>query len=182
MEMSTPERNQRRPAVSRIPLPRRTSRSWRDAPLDAQVDDAAWLASRGDAAGMTASLRFLFRMLLFEPRDRFKAGDLHLQPGGGDETLKDSTASGSEEHRFDLRARGPMSTGVHAQRLAAPDKFKGPCPARGTTCPGSTRGAAPAPRARGITISADDGQIVVDKRAVSLRGRQWSDPKAFSGV
>jgi cytochrome b6-f complex iron-sulfur subunit len=66
--------------------------------------------------------------------------------------------------------------------LAAQNKFKCPCHGSGYYVSGiNFEGPAPRPLERAeITLSPDDGQIIVDKATRYLYERgQWSDPKAF---
>jgi cytochrome b6-f complex iron-sulfur subunit len=66
--------------------------------------------------------------------------------------------------------------------LEAENKFKCPCHGSGYYVSGiNFEGPAPRPLERAeIGISAEDGQIIVDKAVRYLYERgQWSDPKAF---
>jgi hypothetical protein len=91
----------------------------------------AWTGfAAATAAGLTATVRFLFPNVLFEPPTRFKCP---------------------------CHGSGYYVSGIN---------FEGPAP-------------RPLERAE-IGLSAEDGQIIVDKATRYLYERgQWTDPKAF---
>ena len=146
----------------------------------------AWTGfAAATAAGLTATVRFLFPNVLFEPPTRFKAGDPSTYALGRGRALEGEVRGLDRPgHRLDLRPRGRL----HAPRLHAElagrrrTSSSARATARATTCPGiNFEGPAPRPLERAeIGVSAEDGQIIVDKATRYLYERgQWSDPKAF---
>lgn len=187
--MSTPERN--RSALGRLPDPL--------PPQDVTLDGVtrrstikwmtlAWVGfAAATAAGMTASLRFLFPNVLFEPPTRFKAGDPSTYSPGVDERWKDKYGIWIVRNTDSIFALVARCThlGCTPNWLAAQNKFKCPCHGSGYYVSGiNFEGPTPRPLERAeITVSPEDGQIVVDKAMRYLYERgQWSDPKAFIKV
>jgi len=145
----------------------------------------AWIGfTAATVAGLTATMRFMFPNVLFEPPTRFKAGDPSTYSLGVDERWKEKYGVWivrSTETIYALVAVC-VHLGCTPNWLAAQNKFKCPCHGSGYYISGiNFEGPAPRPLERAeITLSPDDGQIVVDKATRYLYERgQWSDPKAF---
>ena len=145
----------------------------------------AWVGfAAATVAGLTASMRFMFPNVLFEPPTRFKAGDPSTYSPGVDERWKEKYGVWivrSTEAIYALVAVC-VHLGCTPNWLAAQNKFKCPCHGSGYYVSGiNFEGPAPRPLERAeITLSPDDGQIIVDKATRYLYERgQWSDPKAF---
>ena len=146
----------------------------------------AWVGfAAATAAGLTASIRFMFPNVLFEPPSSFKAGfPADYQVGEVDERWKEKFGIWIVRNTDSIYAL--VATCVHLgctpNWLAAQNKFKCPCHGSGYYVSGiNFEGPAPRPLERAeITISPDDGQIIVDKATRYLYERgQWADPKAF---
>ena len=145
----------------------------------------AWVSfAAATAAGLTATLRFMFPNVLFEPPTRFKAGDPSTYSPGVDERWKEKYGVWIVRNTTSIYAL--VATCVHLgctpNWLPAQNKFKCPCHGSGYYVSGiNFEGPAPRPLERAeITISPEDGQIIVDKAVRYLYERgQWSDPKAF---
>ena len=145
----------------------------------------AWVGfAAATAAGVTASLRFLFPNVLFEPPTRFKAGDPATYAVGMDERWKEKYRVWIVRNSESIYAPIARCThlGCTPNWLGAQNKFKCPCHGSGFYVSGiNFEGPAPRPleRAR-IEIDPGDGQIVVEKGVRYLYERgQWSDPAAF---
>jgi cytochrome b6-f complex iron-sulfur subunit len=144
----------------------------------------AWLAfAAATAAGLAATVRFLFPNVLFEPPTRFKAGDPSTYPPGVDERWKEKFGVWIVRSRSAIYALVAVCThlGCTPNWLAAQNKFKCPCHGSGYYISGiNFEGPTPRPLERAqISLSPEDGQIVVDKsfRFLYERG-QWNDPLA----
>jgi len=180
--MSSPERKVSRaeppPAPDVLPdgVTRRSTLKWMTL---------AWVGfAAATGAGLTATLRFLFPNVLFEPPTRFKAGDPSTYSFGVDERWKEKYGIWivrNTESMYALVARC-THLGCTPNWLAAQNKFKCPCHGSGYYVSGvNFEGPTPRPLERAeIGVSADDGQLVVDKATRYLYERgQWSDPKSF---
>ena len=145
----------------------------------------AWIAFiAATGAGLTATVRFLFPNVLFEPPTRFKAGDPSSYGIGVDERWKEKFGVWIVRSTDKIYALVAVCThlGCTPNWLPAQNKFKCPCHGSGYYISGiNFEGPTPRPLERAeITISPEDGQIVVDKAMRFLYERgQWSDPKAF---
>jgi cytochrome b6-f complex iron-sulfur subunit len=129
-------------------------------------------------------MRFMFPNVLFEPPTRFKAGDPSTYSPGVDERWKEKFGVWIVRNTDSIYALVAVCVhlGCTPNWLAAQNKFKCPCHGSGYYVSGiNFEGPAPRPLERAeITLSPDDGQIVVDKATRYLYERgQWSDPKAF---
>jgi cytochrome b6-f complex iron-sulfur subunit len=148
----------------------------------------AWTGfAAATAAGLTATARFLFPNVLFEPPTRFKAGAPDTYALGVDERWKEKYGIWIVRNQDSIYALVATCThlGCTPNWLAAQKKFKCPCHGSGYYVSGiNFEGPTPRPLERAeIEISPDDGQMVVDKAVRFLYERgQWSDPKAFIHV
>jgi cytochrome b6-f complex iron-sulfur subunit len=135
-------------------------------------------------AGLTASVRFMFPNVLFEPPTRFKAGDPSGYGLGVDERWKEKFGVWIVRNTNSIYALVAVCThlGCTPNWLQAQNKFKCPCHGSGYYISGiNFEGPTPRPLERAeIMLSPDDGQIVVDKAVRFLYERgQWTDPKSF---
>src|SRR5881409_1966892 len=180
--MSTPQRRAVvAPATSPAPdvladgVTRRSTLKWMTL---------AWVGfAAATGAGLTASLRFLFPNVLFEPPTRFKAGDPSTYSFGVDERWKGKYRVWIVRNTDSLYALLARCThlGCTPNWLAAQNKFKCPCHGSGFYKSGiNFEGPAPRPLERARIVLADDGQILVDKaRKFQCELGQWTDPEAF---
>jgi cytochrome b6-f complex iron-sulfur subunit len=149
---------------------------------------AAFTASMLTAA--TATGRFMFPNVLFEPPPTFKAGlPEEIQVGQVDERFKQSEAV------WLVRDVDPVSgnTGIYALStvcthlgctpnwLEAAQEFKCPCHGSGYYKNGiNFEGPTPRPLERYAISLADDGQILVDKsRKFQYEKGEWANPQSF---
>ena len=145
----------------------------------------AWVGfAAATITGLTASVRFLFPNVLFEPPTRFKAGVPSDYAAGVDERWKEKYGIWIVRNTDSIYALVAVCVhlGCTPNWLPAQNKFKCPCHGSGYYVSGiNFEGPAPRPLERAeITLSPDDGQIIVDKATRYLYERgQWSDPKAF---
>ena len=145
----------------------------------------AWTGfAAATAAGLTATVRFLFPNVLFEPPTRFKAGEPSSYALGVDERWKEKYGVWIVRDTNSIYALVAVCVhlGCTPNWLQAQNKFKCPCHGSGYYISGIIfEGPAPRPLERAeIGISAEDGQIIVDKATRYLYERgQWTDPKAF---
>jgi cytochrome b6-f complex iron-sulfur subunit len=145
----------------------------------------AWTGfAAATAAGLTATVRFLFPNVLFEPPTRFKAGDPSTYSLGVDERWKEKFGVWIVRDTNSIYALVAVCVhlGCTPNWLQAQNKFKCPCHGSGYYVSGiNFEGPAPRPLERAeIGVSPEDGQIIVDKATRYLYERgQWSDPKAF---
>jgi len=145
----------------------------------------AWTGfAAATAAGLTATVRFLFPNVLFEPPTRFKAGEPTTYSLGVDERWKEKFGVWIVRDTNSIYALVAVCVhlGCTPNWLQAQNKFKCPCHGSGYYVSGiNFEGPAPRPLERAeIGIAAEDGQIIVDKAVRYLYERgQWSDPKAF---
>jgi cytochrome b6-f complex iron-sulfur subunit len=152
---------------------------------------AAWLGfTAATVVGLTATVRFLFPNVLFEPPTRFKAGDPSTYSPGVDERWKEKfgvwlvrTPDDLEQHASGFYALLTVCThlGCTPNYLSAENKFKCPCHGSGYRLTGiNFEGPTPRPLERCRVALADDGQILVDKsRKFQWELGQWTDPDAF---
>lgn len=170
------------PAAKRA-IPRRSFFSWMT------VAWAAFTASMLAAA--TATGRFMFPNVLFEPPPTFKAGfPDEIQVGQVDERFKQRYAVWLVRTAFDEYAKASgifaLSTvcthlGCTPNWLEAEQKYKCPCHGSGYYKNGvNFEGPTPRPLERFAITLADDGQILVDKsRKFQQEKGEWSNPAAF---
>jgi cytochrome b6-f complex iron-sulfur subunit len=148
----------------------------------------AWLGfAAATVAGLTASMRFMFPNVLFEPPTRFKAGDPSTYSPGVDERWKEKYGVWivrTTDAIYSLVAVC-VHLGCTPNWLAAQNKFKCPCHGSGYYRTGvNFEGPAPRPLERAkIYVDPSDGQIVVDKSKQFHQERgEWTDPEAFIKV
>jgi cytochrome b6-f complex iron-sulfur subunit len=163
-------------------IPRRALFSWMG------VAWAAFAASMVATASATG--RFMFPNVLFEPPATFKAGlPSDFQPGLVDERFKQrfgvwlvrdvDIVTGA----MGIYALSTVCThlGCTPDWLPAAQKFKCPCHGSGYYKDGiNFEGPTPRPLERFAISLADDGQILVDKNAkFQFEKGQWADPRSF---
>src|SRR5438132_11709608 len=152
----------------------------------------AWTAFTASMlAAATATTRFMFPNVLFEPPPTFKAGfPNEIQVGQVDERFKQRFAVWLVRTAFD---EWSMSAGIYALStvcthlgctpnwLEAEQKFKCPCHGSGYYKTGvNFEGPTPRPLERYAIALADDGQILVDKsRKFQEEKGEWTNPAAF---
>ena len=148
----------------------------------------AWVGfAAAVGAGATAMLRFLFPNVLFEPPTLFKAGAPSDYAPGVDERWKEKFGVWIVRNQTEVYSLIAVCVhlGCTPNWLAAQNKFKCPCHGSGYYISGINF-EGPAPRAlerAAISISPDDGQLIVDKGQKFLFEQgQWTDPKAFVKV
>ena len=157
-------------------IPRRSFISWMT------VAWAAFTASMLAAA--TATTRFMFPNVLFEPPPTFKAGfPVEIQVGQVDERFKQRFAVWLVRDAEELFALSTVCThlGCTPNWLEAEQKFKCPCHGSGFYKSGvNFEGPTPRPLERFAISLADDGQIVVDKsRKFQQEKGEWLNPASF---
>ena len=171
------------PASSKTAVPRRSLLSW---------VTLAWVAFTASMlASLTATARFMFPNVLFEPPPTFKAGlPNEIQIGQVDERFKQRFAVWLVRSAFD---EWGMASGIYALStvcthlgctpnwLEAEQKFKCPCHGSGYYKTGvNFEGPTPRPLERYAISLADDGQILVDKsRKFQEEKGEWTNPAAF---
>ncbi|OLC31288.1 MAG: Rieske (2Fe-2S) protein [Acidobacteria bacterium 13_1_20CM_2_55_15] len=152
----------------------------------------AWVAFTASMlASLTATARFMFPNVLFEPPPTFKAGfPNEIQIGQVDERFKQRFAVWLVRSAFDEWGMGSgiyaLSTvcthlGCTPNWLEAEQKFKCPCHGSGYYKTGvNFEGPTPRPLERYAIALADDGQILVDKsRKFQAEKGEWTNPAAF---
>jgi len=170
------------PAAKAV-MPRRSFFSWMTL---------AWTAFTASMlAAATATTRFMFPNVLFEPPPTFKAGfPNEIQVGQVDERFKQKFAVWLVRTAFDQWANASgifaLSTvcthlGCTPNWLEAEQKFKCPCHGSGYYKTGvNFEGPTPRPLERFAISLADDGQILVDKsRKFQEEKGEWTNPAAF---
>jgi cytochrome b6-f complex iron-sulfur subunit len=173
-------------APAKAKVPRRSFLSW---------VTLAWVAFTASMlASLTATARFMFPNVLFEPPPTFKAGfPNEIQVGQVDERFKQRSAVWLVRTAFDEwgKAAGiyALSTvcthlGCTPNWLEAEQKFKCPCHGSGYYKTGvNFEGPTPRPLERYAISLADDGQILVDKsRKFQEEKGEWDNPAAFLKV
>jgi len=163
-------------------MPRRAFFSWMGV---------AWTAFTASmVATATATGRFMFPNVLFEPPATFKAGiPDDFQPGQVDERFKQRFGvwlvkdNDVQTGAFGIYALSTVCThlGCTPDWLPAAQKFKCPCHGSGYYKNGiNFEGPTPRPLERFAISLADDGQIVVDKNSkFQYEKGQWADPRSF---
>jgi cytochrome b6-f complex iron-sulfur subunit len=167
----------------KAPMPRRSFLSWMTL---------AWAAFTASMlAALTATGRFMFPNVLFEPPPTFKAGfPNEIQVGQVDERFKQKFAVWLVRTAYDQYANASgifaLSTvcthlGCTPNWLEAEQKFKCPCHGSGYYKTGvNFEGPTPRPLERYAISLADDGQILVDKsRKFQQEKGEWTNPAAF---
>src|SRR5262245_41656558 len=151
----------------------------------------AWTAFTASmlAAG-TATARFMFPNVLFEPPPTFKAGfPNEIQAGQVDERFKSRgvwlvrTDYDQWANSSGIFALSTVCThlGCTPNWLEAEQKFKCPCHGSGYYKTGvNFEGPTPRPLERFAISLADDGQILVDKsRKFQQEKGEWTNPASF---
>ena len=163
-------------------MPRRAFFSWMGV---------AWTAFTASmVATATATGRFMFPNVLFEPPATFKAGiPDDFQPGQVDERFKQRFGvwlvkdNDVQTGAFGIYALSTVCThlGCTPDWLPAAQKFKCPCHGSGYYKNGiNFEGPTPRPLERFAIKLADDGQIEVDKNTkFQYEKGQWADPRSF---
>lgn len=171
--------------AAKAKVPRRSILSWMTL---------AWAAFTASMlATLTATGRFMFPNVLFEPPPTFKAGfPNEIQVGQVDERFK-PRGVWLVRTAFDQYAGAPgifaLSTvcthlGCTPNWLEAEQKYKCPCHGSGYYKDGvNFEGPTPRPLERYAISLGDDGQIVVDKsRKFQQEKGEWTNPAAFLRV
>jgi cytochrome b6-f complex iron-sulfur subunit len=172
-----------KPAGGKL-IPRRSMISWMTL---------AWAAfSASMLAAATATGRFMFPNVLFEPPPTFKAGyPSELQQGIVDERFKPLGVWLVKDNDVVTGALGiyALSTvcthlGCTPNWLAGEQKFKCPCHGSGYYKNGiNFEGPTPRPLERFAIELAEDGQIRVDKsRKFQYEKGEWVNPQSFLKV
>src|SRR6516162_102468 len=164
-------------------MPRRSFLSWMTL---------AWTAFTASMlAAATATGRFMFPNVLFEPPPTFKAGfPSEIQVGQVDERFKQKFAVWLVRTAYDQYANASgifaLSTvcthlGCTPNWLEGEQKFKCPCHGSGYYKTGvNFEGPTPRPLERFAISLADDGQILVDKsKKFQEEKGEWNNPAAF---
>jgi cytochrome b6-f complex iron-sulfur subunit len=163
-------------------VPRRAFLSWMGV---------AWTAFTASmVATATATGRFMFPNVLFEPPATFKAGTPdEIQSGQVDERFKQKFGvwlvkdNDVQTGAFGIYALSTVCThlGCTPNWLQGEQKFKCPCHGSGYYKNGiNFEGPTPRPLERFAISLADDGQILVDKNAkFQYEKGQWADPRSF---
>lgn len=174
-----------KPAPAAAPkgkMPRRSLLSWMTL---------AWVAFTASMlATLTATGRFMFPNVLFEPPPTFKAGTPdEIQIGQVDERFKPRgvwlvrTAFDQYAGAEGIFALSTVCThlGCTPNWLEAEQKYKCPCHGSGYYKTGvNFEGPTPRPLERYAISLGDDGQIVVDKsRKFQQEKGEWTNPAAF---
>src|SRR5438552_13836387 len=173
------------PASSKTAVPRRSLLSW---------VTLAWVAFTASMlASLTATARFMFPNVLFEPPPTFKAGfPNQIQVGQVDERFKQRFAVWLVRTAFDPYA---MAEGIFALStvcthlgctpnwLDSERKFKCPCHGSGFRITGiNFEGPAPRPLER-FKIELIEGELVVDKSAKFLYEKgEWENTQSYYGA
>src|SRR5215510_14840574 len=157
-------------------MPRRSFISWMTL---------AWAAFTASMlASLTATGRFMFPNVLFEPPPTFKAGfPNEIQVGQVDERFKQKSAVWLVRDPNGIYALSTVCThlGCTPNWLEAEQKFKCPCHGSGYYKSGiNFEGPTPRPLERYAISLADDGQILVDKsRKFQYEKGEWDNPASF---
>src|SRR6516225_3194443 len=172
--------------AAKASMPRRSFLSWMTL---------AWTAFTASMlAAVTATARFMFPNVLFEPPPPFKAGfPSEIQVGQVDERFKQKFAVWLVRTAYDQYANASgifaLSTvcthlGCTPNWLEGEQKFKCPCHGSGYYKTGvNFEGPTPRPLERFAISLADDGQILVDKsRKFQEEKGEWDNPAAFLKV
>jgi cytochrome b6-f complex iron-sulfur subunit len=144
----------------------------------------AWVAFGASmlAAG-TATARFMFPNVLFEPPSSFRAGrPEEFQVGVVDERFKEGFGVWLVRDQGGIYALSTICThlGCTPNWLGAEQKFKCPCHGSGFYITGiNFEGPAPRPLERYAIRLAEDGQVIVDKSQKFQEEKgQWENPGA----
>ncbi len=145
----------------------------------------AWVSFTASmlAAG-TATARFMFPNVLFEPPSTFRAGrPEEFQLGVVDERFKEGFGVWlvREEEGIYVLSTTCTHLGCTPNWLSAEKKFKCPCHGSGFYITGiNFEGPAPRPLERFSISLAEDGQVLVDKgRKFQQEKGEWTLPGAY---
>src|SRR5215469_11179672 len=132
----------------------------------------------------TATIRFMFPNVLFEPPSTFKAGyPQEIQVGEVDERYKQAKGIWLVRDTGGIYALIAVCThlGCTPNWLQEEQKFKCPCHGSGYYKSGiNFEGPTPRPLERFAISLADDGQILVDKsKKFQEEKGEWINPAAF---
>jgi cytochrome b6-f complex iron-sulfur subunit len=171
-----------KPVAAKAVMPRRSFLSWMTL---------AWTAfTAAMLATLTATARFMFPNVLFEPPTTFKAGlPSEIQAGQVDERFKQrfavwlvrdvDPATGASG----IFALSTVCThlGCTPNWLESEQKFKCPCHGSGYYKNGvNFEGPTPRPLERFAISLAEDGQILVDKSTkFQFEKGEWKDPRSL---
>ena len=145
----------------------------------------AWTGfAAATAAGLTATVRFLFPNVLFEPPQEFKAGfPEDFAVDAVDERFKATYGVWIVREPTGFYALSTTCThlGCTPNWLAADEKFKCPCHGSGFVKTGiNIEGPAPRPLERYKITLAEDGQILIDKNTKYQQEKgQWELDGAY---
>ncbi len=146
----------------------------------------AWTAfTAASVAGLTATMRFMFPNVLFEPPTLFKAGlPESYKPGEVDERFKEKYGVWivrTEDNIMYALIAICTHLGCPPNWLSAEQKFKCPCHGSGYYKSGiNFEGPTPRPLERAKITLGDDGQLVIDKnRKFQWEKGEWKDPESF---
>jgi len=146
----------------------------------------AWTAfTAASVAGLTATMRFMFPNVLFEPPTVFKAGfPDSYKPGEVDERFKQKYGVWiirAEDNTMYALIAICTHLGCPPNWLSAEQKFKCPCHGSGYYKSGiNFEGPTPRPLERARITLGEDGQIIVDKsRKFQWEKGEWNDPDSF---
>ncbi len=173
---ATPKPAPPKPAAAKETITRRSFISWMTL---------AWTAFTASMlAAATATTRFMFPNVLFEPPPTFKAGfPNEIQVGQVDERFKQRFAIWLVRDPEGIYALSTVCThlGCTPNWLEGEQKFKCPCHGSGYYKTGvNFEGPTPRPLERFAISLADDGQILVDKsRKFQQEKGEWSNPASF---
>lgn len=173
---ATPKPAPPKPAAAKEKITRRSFNFWMTL---------AWTAFTASMlAAATATTRFMFPNVLFEPPPTFKAGfPNEIQVGQVDERFKQRFAVWLVRDPEGIYALSTVCThlGCTPNWLEAEQKFKCPCHGSGYYKTGvNFEGPTPRPLERFAISLADDGQILVDKsRKFQQEKGEWSNPASF---
>lgn len=173
---ATPKPAPPKPAAAKEKITRRSFISWMTL---------AWTAFTASMlAAATATTRFMFPNVLFEPPPTFKAGfSNEIQVGQVDERFKQRFAVWLVRDPEGIYALSTVCThlGCTPNWLEAEQKFKCPCHGSGYYKTGvNFEGPTPRPLERFAISLADDGQILVDKsRKFQQEKGEWLNPASF---
>ena len=157
-------------------IDRRTFISW------AAVAWVSFAAATGGALSIV--LRYLFPNVLFEPPTSFKAGfPADYEVGVVDERWKEKFGVWMIRTAEGIYALSTICThlGCTPNWLPAENKFKCPCHGSGFYKTGiNFEGPAPRPLERYRIVTAEDGQILIDKsKKFQQEKGEWNNPEAF---
>lgn len=135
-------------------------------------------------AASSATARFMFPNVLFEPLPTFKAGvPQEIQAGQVDERFKAKFGVWLVRDDGGIFALSTVCThlGCTPNWLEAEQKFKCPCHGSGFYKNGiNFEGPTPRPLERFAIELADDGQILVDKsKKFQWEKGEWSNPLSY---